>query len=335
MRVVNLQQRTPDWHKWRASGVSASEAIIVLGQCPLKTPYRLYTEKKGITIPDNLDANPFVQRGIRLEAAARRSFEQRHNTLVLPLCAESEEYPFLRASYDGINDDGIPVELKVPMEVNFRAVQQEREKSKVYRRYYYQVQQQIAVAGTDEGYLSFYFNDREPPVDFLIKRNDVLINQLIVDGQRFTDCLLNNTPPTADQDRDIYIPSGRELDTWNALVANYHRAEEMIEALKLQITPLQNEQENIKKEFLKLMDKYAQAESAGLRINRFLQQGNIDYKAALLALKPDIDPAFLERFRKTSVEKTRLTLKGEEKAVVPFSMDDITSTPASNGDFWF
>jgi putative phage-type endonuclease len=95
MKIISLQQRTPEWHKWRSTGVSASEAIVVLGQCPLKTIYRLFTEKKGITLPDNLDANPFVQRGIRLEATARKSFEDRHNTLVLPLCAESEDFPFL------------------------------------------------------------------------------------------------------------------------------------------------------------------------------------------------------------------------------------------------
>jgi predicted phage-related endonuclease len=43
MKVVNLQQRTPEWHQWRNLGVSASEAIIVLGQCPLKTIYRCVT----------------------------------------------------------------------------------------------------------------------------------------------------------------------------------------------------------------------------------------------------------------------------------------------------
>jgi hypothetical protein len=239
----------------------------------------------------------------------------------------------MKVSYDGLDDDGIPVEVKVPMEVNFRAAQQEGVKSKIYRRYYYQVQQQIMVADTDRGYLTLYLNDREPPVDFLIKRNDVVINQLILDGQRFVDCLTNNTPPTTDLDRDIYIPAGKELDQWNALASNYHRTDEMIKALKLQIAPLVHEQDDIEKQFLNLMNQYVQAESAGLRVNRYLQQGNIDYKAALLALKPDIDPSFLEQFRKTSTERTRITLKGEEKAVVPFSMDDIAA--ANDGDFWF
>ncbi len=333
MKVINLQQRAPEWHKWRSTGVSASEAIVVLGQCSLKTIYRLYTEKKGITIPDNLDANPFVQRGIRLEDTARKSFENRHDTLVLPLCAESEEFPFLRASFDGIDDDGIPVELKVPMEVNFRDAQQNGIESKVYKRYYYQVQHQIMVAGTDKGFLSLYLNHKEPPLDFLIQRDDALIKKLIFDAQIFVDCLNKNKPPKIDPERDIYIPSGQELDKWNALAANYHSIEEMIEEFKIKIEPFQKEQADIGKEFLKLIGDFAQAESAGLRISRYLAQGSIDYKAALLALHPDVDPSFLETFRKDSSERTRITLKDEEKAQVPFSMAAIMSS--TDGDFWF
>lgn len=332
MKIINLQQRTPEWHKWRTSGVSASEAIVVLGQCLLKTIYRLYTEKKGITLPDNLDANPFVQRGIRLEATARKSFENRYDTMLLPLCAESEEFPFLRASFDGISDEGIPVELKVPMEVNFRNAQQDGIESKIYKRYYYQVQHQILVAGSDKGYLSLYLNDKEQ-LDFLIERDNDLIDNLVFEARKFVDCLNKNKPPATDPERDIYIPSGQELDQWNALAANYHSIEEMIEEFKIKIKPLEKEQADIEKEFLKLIGDFAQAESAGLRISRYLQQGNIDYKAALLTLHPDVDPSFLETFRKNSSERTRLTLKDEEKASVPFSMDAIMS--ANDGDFWF
>ena len=91
---------------------------------------------------------------------------------------------------------------------------------------------------------------------------------------------------------------------------------------------------DIGKEFLNLIGDFAQAESAGLRISRYSQQGSIDYKAALLALHPDVDPAFLETFRKDSSERTRITLKDEDKAQVPFSMDAIMSS-TYNGDFWF
>lgn len=333
MKIVDFPQRTPEWHEWRTSGVSASEAIVVLGKCPSRTIYRLYTEKKGLTLPDNLDANPFVQRGIRLESTARSSFENRHNTLLLPVCAESEAFPFLRASFDGLNDDGIPTELKVPMEVNFRDAQQNGVDSKIYRRYYYQVQQQIAVAETDRGYLSLYLDNKEPPLDFLIERDDQVIEELIFKARVFVECLKKNQPPATDPDRDIYIPPSQALEQWQLLAADYRRTEEMIEEFKAQIGPLLQQQADIEKGFLNLMGEFAQAESAGLRISRYLQQGNIDYKAALLALNPDVDPSFLEAFRKKSSERTRITLKDEQKATVPFSMDEIMS--AISGDYWF
>ncbi len=333
MKVIDLQQRTPKWHQWRNSGVSASEAIVVLGQCPYKTPYRLYTEKKGLTLPDNQDANPFVQRGIRLEMAARQSFEKRHDTLLLPVCAESEEFPFLRASFDGLDDDGIPTELKVPMEVNFREAQQLGVDSKVYKRYYYQVQQQILVADTDRGYLSFYLDGKEPPLDFLIERDEQVVDGLVFKAREFFECLEKNQPPVTDLDRDIYIPDGLDSDKWNRLAVDYRRLAEMIEDYKAKIAPLLEEQSSIEKALMELMGDFAQAESAGLRVSRYLQQGSVDYKAALISASPFVDPAFLETFRKKPSERSRITLKGEEKATVPFSMDVIMSSKGS--DFWF
>ena len=41
MRVVDLKQRTPEWHAWRNAGVTASEATVLLGS-PYKTPWRLW-----------------------------------------------------------------------------------------------------------------------------------------------------------------------------------------------------------------------------------------------------------------------------------------------------
>ena len=334
MKIVDVPQRSPEWHIWRSTGVSASEAIVVLGKCPLRTRYRLYTEKKGLTLPDNLDANPFVQRGIRLESTARRSFEHRHDTLLLPVCAESEEFPFLRASFDGLSDDGIPTELKVPMEINFRDAQLNGVHSKIYQRYYYQVQQQIAVADTDRGFLSLYFNEKEPPLDFLIARDEPLIQELAFKARLFVDGLSKNQQPETDPERDIYIPPELELDQWQTLAADYRQTEECIEDFKSKIAPLLLQQADIENGFLALMGNFAQAESAGLRISRFMQQGSIDYKAALMALHPDIDPAWLDTFRKKPSERTRITLKDEDKATVPFSMDEIQSVKQQS-DYWF
>jgi len=350
MKIVDIPQRTPEWHQWRNTGVSASEADIVLGFSPYKTRYRLYAEKKGLILPENLDRNPHVRRGIRLEPVARRAFEDRHNTMLLPVCAESDDHPFIRASFDGIDDNGIPVEIKAPTEKNFRDaqssedqeaflseedfrdVQQNRTESKLYKRYYFQIQQQILVANSDRAWLSLYLNEREY-LDIPIVRDDAIINTIIFEARKFWECLKTNMPPERDPDRDIFIPSGLQLDQWNVLASSYHHAEEMISDYKSKIKALEQEQSHVENSILQLMGDFAHAESAGLHVSRYLQQGSIDYRAALKSLVPDHDPALLEQFRKAPTERSRFTLKEEDKASVPYSIEDIKSSVKD--DFWF
>ncbi|MCX7100982.1 MAG: YqaJ viral recombinase family protein [Methylobacter sp.] len=351
MKIADIPQRTPEWHQWRNTGVSASEADIVLGLSSYKTRYRLYAEKKGLILPDNLDRNPHVQRGIRLEPVARRAFECRHNTMLLPVCAESDEYSFIRASFDGIDDNGIPVEIKAPTEKNFRDAQssedqeaylseedfrdaqKNRKESRLYKRYYFQVQQQILVANSDSAWLSLYLNEREY-LDIPVPRDDAIINTIIFEARKFWECLKTNTPPERDPERDIFIPSGLQLDQWNTLASSYHTAEEMILDYKSKIQALEKEQSQIESNLLQLMGDFAHAESAGLRISRYLQQGSIDYRAVLKSLHPDLDPVVLEQFRKPPTERSRFTLKDEDKASVPYSMDEIMSS-VKQDDFWF
>lgn len=351
MKTVDIPQRTAEWHRWRNEGVSASEADIVLGTSPYKTKYRLYAEKKGLILPDNLDRNPHVKRGIRLEPIARRAFENRHNTMLLPVCAESDEHPFIRASFDGIDDNGIPVEIKAPTEANFRDaksaedhetsfsfddfrdVQQNRTESKLYKRYYPQIQQQILVANSDRAWLSLYLNEREY-LDIPILRDDALIGKIIFEARKFWECLKTNAPPERDPARDVFIPSGIQLDRWNSLASTYHTAEEMILDFKSKIKALEEEQSQIESELLLMMGDFAHAESAGLRVSRYLQQGAIDYRAALKALAPDFDPAVLEQFRKQPSERSRFTTKAEDKASVPYSKEEIMSS-IKQEDFWF
>ena len=351
MKIADIPQRTPEWHQWRNTGVSASEADIVLGLSSYKTRYRLYAEKKGLILPDNLDRNPHVQRGIRLEPVARRAFECRHNTMLLPVCAESDEYSFIRASFDGIDDNGIPVEIKAPTEKNFRDAQssedqeaylseedfrdaqKNRKESRLYKRYYFQVQQQILVVNSDSAWLSLYLNEREY-LDIPVPRDDAIINTIIFEARKFWECLKTNTPPERDPERDIFIPSGLQLDQWNTLASSYHTAEEMILDYKSKIQALEKEQSQIESNLLQLMGDFAHAESAGLRISRYLQQGSIDYRAVLKSLHPDLDPVVLEQFRKPPTERSRFTLKDEDKASVPYSMDEIMSS-VKQDDFWF
>ena len=170
MNVVNLAQRSPEWHQWRKSGVTASDACILLGS-PYKTPWRLWSEKRGLLLEADLSSNPHVRRGVRMEPIARQRYEERHGELLLPVCAESSEIPILRASFDGLTDEGRPVEIKAPSERGFKDAVRLGMESELYQRYYAQVQTQIYVAEADSGVLSLVHEDSF--LDLPVFRNDV------------------------------------------------------------------------------------------------------------------------------------------------------------------
>ena len=116
MHIINLDQRTDAWKAWRNQGITATDSTVILGASPYKTPWRLWAEKVGKILPPDLSKNPNVQRGVALEDEARRLFQNKHLTCVMPACAESDVDPIFRASFDGLTPPNEPVEFKCPGE---------------------------------------------------------------------------------------------------------------------------------------------------------------------------------------------------------------------------
>ena len=318
MKITDVIQRTPQWERWRAQGVTASEAAIVLGRSPYKTPWRLWAERTGIARAADLSANPQVQRGNALEDAARRAFEERHDTLLLPLCGESEEHPVLRASFDGIADDGAPVELKVPAESTFAEVAKRQTEAPAFRLYWPQVQHQLYVADAGQGWLAFY-GGRDKLLAFPVERDEGFITgELVPACLTFWEAIAKRKEPPRDPARDLYVPVGRALDEWSMLAGEYRdllRERARLDAL---VKSNRSALDRLETGLLAQMGEFLAAEAAGLKVTRFLQSGAIDYRKALKALVPDLDPAELETYRRKSAERVRITALEEETATIPF-----------------
>ena len=47
MNIVELDQRSDNWHRWRTNGVGASDICVLMGSSPYKSPYQLWEEKRG------------------------------------------------------------------------------------------------------------------------------------------------------------------------------------------------------------------------------------------------------------------------------------------------
>lgn len=332
MKIVDLQQRTPAWRAWRNAGVTASEVPVLMGS-PYKTPWRLWAEKRGLVLPEDLSGNPHVQRGIREEPLARRRFEDRHGVLLLPLCAESSEEPMLRASFDGLTDEGQPVELKAPTEANFREAVVREGESILYGRYYGQVQAQIFVAEADEGCLSLHCG--EEFLDLKVPRDEGYIARLLEAARAFWECIQTGREPPLDPQRDLYVPSGTEHEAWLRLAADYRQLDEKLAPYAAEAKAIEKKMAAIERQFLTMMGEFTLAESSGVRINRTLKRGAIDYKAALLSMKPGVSESELEPFRRQVTEQVRLTLRdeGDTRTEVPFEPEMLKQ--AAGTDYWF
>ena len=79
MKVINFPQRSPQWHRWRAEGIGASEASVILCLSAYKTVWRLWAEKTGRAKEEDISRNPHVIRGIKNEDIARQCAEHEYD----------------------------------------------------------------------------------------------------------------------------------------------------------------------------------------------------------------------------------------------------------------
>ncbi|SET23784.1 YqaJ viral recombinase family protein [Thorsellia anophelis] len=310
MKIIDIKPRTADWHQWRSEGIGASESSVILSESPYKTPWQLWAEKCGFIFPEPLDNNPNVQRGIRLEPIARAYLEEKFQELLLPLCAQSDNYPFIRASFDGINSKGEPVEIKCPSQTVFEEVQHLGINSPTYLHYMIQVQHQLLVSDSKSGWLIFYSQDTKANIEtlsFKITRDEEIIAKIITAAQSFWDLVQTQKPPIKCPNRDTYIPEGEDKVVWQSLASKYHQFAKQAHELNLQLDEVKSEISNLEKSFLPLMHNFAYAEYAGVKIVRYWSQGQVDYSKLLVDLGHQVTTSQLNHYRKMPIEKIRFT----------------------------
>lgn len=110
---IKAEQRSPEWFALRKLGITATEAAVIAGLSPYKTPYQLWAEKSGKFEPAPVGAA--AVRGILLESTVADFYEmetgrklKRSNGIV-----RRKDIPWAMASLDRtiVGDDGL-VEIK-------------------------------------------------------------------------------------------------------------------------------------------------------------------------------------------------------------------------------
>ena len=311
MKLIHLEQRSDGWLEWRREGVTASDAAVLLGQSPYKSRWQLWAEKSGVLKTQDVSSNPHVQRGIDQEDDARNLMEQAlDDAPLLPVCGEWEQNPRLRASFDGVTKDGIPVELKAPCQKVYLEVKNLKDQAAAYQLAFVQVQFQIMVADAQKGWLCFYYKGM-PLLPVCIARDECFVRQLQQDAEAFWQCVEEGNEPEKDPEKDVFVPQGlMEQAQWHKLAMMYRRRQVQLDKLKEELETGKPRQKQLQKALQQLMGDFRVAESDGLRICCSKCTGSVDYQKALEAFCEQHQLALpvLEPFRRKGREQVRVTL---------------------------
>ncbi|OBS08951.1 YqaJ viral recombinase family nuclease [Acidihalobacter prosperus] len=324
MKIVNLDQKSEAWLDWRRNGITASESPVTTGHSPYKTPWRLWAEKTGKVAPEYLSRNPNVRRGEGNEDRARQCYEERHNVVLLPVCAEWSANPLFRASLDGLTDKRIPVELKAPSSSVMAEVLEQGEASKAYQLYWWQVQHQMLVTEADKGVLCFYLTPEESDTgeevwkEFEIARDPQAIDEIIAAGEAFWQMVKDRKEPPKDPERDEFVPENlADIRAWKASAGAWLEHQSNLKRLEEQMKDLKQAMGAEQDKLVQLMGEFVRANAFGVQLTRFQVQGSIDWNKVREDLLPNLSDAELDGYRKKPRQQVRMAPSSEvsEKAV--------------------
>lgn len=279
---IELEQGSPEWHEFRSNHIGASDAPVIMGVSPWKTPYQLWREKLGYG--DSQKFSPAMQRGIFLEEKARLAYSAMKCVSVQPAVLKSNTIPYMAASLDGISACGcFVVEIKCPGEKDHALALQ----GKIPEKYMPQIQHQMFVANVQE--MDYFSFDGESGVIVPIKYDAAYSTKMLKAEANFWHHVCDLTPPEGAP-TPVYDPQFIQLgERWIELQGIIEKASE--------------EQDEIRKKMIDMAGGYTNLQIGKIRMTRSARGGSINYKAI-----PQIQGVDLEAYRKPSIDLWRISI---------------------------
>lgn len=352
MKIVDIAQRTPEWHEWRKGGVSATSLAIILGKNPQKSRRQLWMELKGYATPPDLSVIPQVRKGAKLEPVALQAFEDAYGVIGLPICGEHDKFRWMRASFDGLLDGNEPVEIKNLAEDKHLDVLNRTVDSDAYQLYKWQVKHQLVVAGAKSGWL-YFWSPRHTSIRLQVVLEEGEENFIIDNCQRFWQSVLIDEIPDADPAIDPLPVEFLTDEAQQAWMTHSERRKELEKAIKQHESALKELQAQAKEqeqELFALMGDFKNADFNGVRITRYEIKGRVDWeriareeidsqrierdlipkhmKAPTQGCRISVNPEFVQPMSGTLIDLARRRTQRKEAAQAP------PKTRARNG-FWF
>jgi len=181
MKIINLEQNTPEWLSFRRSHIGASDAPVIMGANPYKSLKRLWRDK---VLGEKEKDNPMMSWGRDQEANARIHFEISHQCAVLPQVVVHPEHSWMSASLDGLDiGQEFIVEIKCPGEKNHTLAKN----GIIPAHYVPQLQHQLACTGLEDAF--YYSFDGYSGVSIHLKRDDEYIKKMIDEEFKFWETI--------------------------------------------------------------------------------------------------------------------------------------------------
>jgi putative phage-type endonuclease len=273
-----IEQNTQEWLEMRKNHIGASDAPIVMGISPYKTPYRLWQEKLGIIEPE--PENVAQAEGKRKEPIARKVLEEELQMPLFPKVLTHRQRSWMMASLDAISfDERTVAEIKCPGKEDHEIAVC----GHVPEKYFPQLQHQIEVCELDYAY---YFSfDGGKGVVVKVFRDEKYIKEMIAAEEKFFACVQNfDAPPLTNRDYQI-----QNMSEWASLAMRWKELES-----------LDQEKEEIRKQLIALCNGQSSM-GDGIKVAKCLRKGNVDYSKI-----PELQGLDLDVYRKKSSEYWRV-----------------------------
>jgi len=275
--MKHLQQNTEEWLEFRRSKIGSSDAPIIMGKSPWKTPYQLWEEKIGKM--DTTFESFAMRRGKDLEPKARKAFELQTGLVMWPDVLIHNEHDFIIASMDGITIDGKQaVEIKCPGEKTHAMAL----RGVIPEHYRIQMQHQMAVIGLE---MIFYYSfDGNQGVLLEVERDDQLIQELIQKEIEFFRCMQENDPPFKERTDEPWLAYSKR---WK----NIQDEKRVIEA----------EEKKCREALIGLAGEKT-VQGSGVRVTKYTRKGRVAYEKV-----PELKKVDLEKYRQSSISAWRIS----------------------------
>lgn len=278
--TTRLCHTESEWRDFRKQGIGGSDAPVIMGDSPYKSPFILWLEKTGQQKPADLTDKPAVEWGHRLEAVVANKFADEHPDWQIRkknLSLISKKYPWMHANLDRTikTSNGVRGVLEIKTTTSYRA---EDWTDGVPAYYYAQPLHYLAVTGYDFMCVAVLIGGQDYR-EYTFQRDDKAIERLIEAEDTFWNHnVKNNIAPELQGIENEFPYFTNKNDSTSITLTNTDLVDELVK-VKAQLKDTEAQKKKLELQILQLMGNHNKAVCGNTYITaRRTLRNSVDYK---------------------------------------------------------